>query len=117
VFLGRDYGNNDRDYSDATATIIDQEIKAIMDEAHRRSVQILTDNRDLLTRVAETLIERETISGEDINTMMRGEELPEYKKDEPPPPAEAEPSAEEKKKRETRLFGKPILDRPKEIPG
>ncbi len=117
VFLGRDYGMNDRDYSDATATIIDQEIKSIVDEAHRRAVQILTDNRDLLTRVAETLIERETISGEDINTLMRGEDLPEYKKDEPPPPADPEPTAEEKKKRETRLFGKPILDRPKEMPG
>ena len=116
VFLGRDAANNDRDYSDATASIIDQEIKSIVDEAHRRALEILTEQKDLLVTVSEALIERETLSGEDINTLMRGEELPEILKPEPPPAPEAEPPVE-KKRREPRLFGKPVLDRPKEMPG
>ena len=44
--------------------IIDEEIKKIVDEAHDRAVQLLTENKDVLVRVAEALIERETIDGE-----------------------------------------------------
>jgi cell division protease FtsH len=114
VFLGRDYGASDRAYSDATARIIDEEIKKIIDEAHSRAVQILTDRKDILVRVAEALIERETLDGSDLDLLIKGEPLPDLP-EEPQAPAPT-PTPEEKKRRETKLFGKSILDRPKELP-
>jgi cell division protease FtsH len=118
VFLGRDYGAVDKSYSDSTASVIDDEIKGIVDEAHQRAIKLLTDNRDALDRVAAALIERETIDSNDLDLLMRGEPLPEIQRDEPtPPPVPGTEEAPEKKRKEPRLFGKPILDRPKEIPG
>lgn len=116
VFLGRDYGANERAYSDATARIIDEEVKKIVDEAHQRSVQILTDNKDVLVKVAEALIERETIDGSELDMLIRGEELPEIRREEPTAQPTPTPEVEEKKRRESKIFGKSILDRPKELP-
>ncbi|PKO17117.1 cell division protein FtsH [candidate division BRC1 bacterium HGW-BRC1-1] len=116
VFLGRDSGGSDRGYSEATAAVIDSEIKAIVDEAHRRALEILGENKDLLIRVSEALIERETLTGDDIDILMRGETLPDLPTPDPTPPPTATPPPEEKKRKEPRLFGKPILDRPKEQP-
>lgn len=117
VFMGRDYGSNDKNYSDATASVIDEEIKSMVDEAHQRAVQILTEHKDVLVRVAEALIERETIDSAELDMLIRGEQLPEIRNEPPPPPPAAEPAAApEKKPRESKLFGKSILDRPKELP-
>jgi cell division protease FtsH len=114
VFLGRDYGSIDRDYSDSTATLIDQEIKKIVDEAHQRASRMLADNREALVRVAEALIERETIDATELDLLMRGEELPPIESTPPPAPPAPEATVEEKKRRDSRIFGKSILDRPKE---
>lgn len=115
VFLGRDYGNSERNYSDATARIIDEEIKQIVDEAHERAVKLLEANKDVLIKVGEALIERETLDGNDVDMLMRGEDLPEVPKTPPPPPPSA-PAVEEKKREQPKIFGKSILDRPKENP-
>ncbi len=115
-FNYRDHGDSSR-YSESVASIIDQEIKRIIDEAHERSVKILTDNREVLIRVSEALIERETIDGKELDLLIKGEPLPERPKSPPPlPPAPPAPSGEEKKPRE-RIFGKPLLDRPSQLPG
>jgi cell division protease FtsH len=106
--------------SDSTASVIDAEIKRIVDEAHQRSVSILTENREMLIRVSETLIERETIDGNELDMLMRGESLPERPRTPPPLPPATPPGRgeDEKKPREGRLFGKPpILDRPTQMPG
>ncbi|MCX7019309.1 MAG: ATP-dependent zinc metalloprotease FtsH [bacterium] len=118
VFLGRDYASVERDYSDSTASTIDQEIKKIVDEAHQRAKDILSTNKDALVSVAEALIERETLDGAEVDILMRGEPLPEPPKPQPEPAVEPESKAPpEKKRRENRIFGKSILDRPKEMPG
>ncbi|MCX7717089.1 MAG: ATP-dependent zinc metalloprotease FtsH [Candidatus Sumerlaeaceae bacterium] len=112
--------SGERDYSEATAAIIDEEIKKIISEAHRRAVQILTEHRDVLDRVAAALIERETIDGHDLDLLMRGEPLPEPAAREtapPPAPSAPKPQEEEKKSPEGSIFGKPLIDRPKEMPG
>ena len=57
-----------------------------MDEAHGRAMKLLTDNRDMLERVAEALIERETIDSVDLDMLMRGEPLPEMERNDPAPP-------------------------------
>ncbi len=65
VFLGREISEQ-RDYSEAVAEIIDEEVKKIVDEAHRRAVQILTEKRDKLEQVALRLLEVETIDHEEF---------------------------------------------------
>lgn len=65
VFLGRDI-SEERDYSEKTAEEIDTEVKRLIAEAHERCKQILRDKREVLDRLAEHLIEVETIEGEDL---------------------------------------------------
>ncbi|MCX7963021.1 MAG: ATP-dependent zinc metalloprotease FtsH [Candidatus Sumerlaea chitinivorans] len=118
IFLGRDYGMMERDYSEATASLIDQEIKRIVDEAYARAKDLLTQHKDALIRVAEALIERETIDGTELEMLLRGEPLPPRTppEDTPPAPAETQNEAAEAKARERRIFGQSILDRPSEAP-
>ncbi|MBX7247009.1 MAG: ATP-dependent zinc metalloprotease FtsH [Candidatus Sumerlaeaceae bacterium] len=116
--MGREFGPADRDYSDSTASVIDAEIKQIVDEAHTRAVQILTEHKEILIKVAEALIERETIDGAELDMLMRGESLPERPTAPPPPaPEPQQEQPEERKRKEGKLFGKSILDRPREMPG
>ena len=64
------------------------------------------------------IIERETLDANELDLLMRGEELPPVTPPQPPPPAPAESeTVEEKKTRESRIFGKSILDRPSEAAG
>ncbi len=66
VFLGRDISQG-RNYSESTSSQIDVEVKAIIDKAYRTAEQILTMNMDKLTKVANTLMEKEKIDGEEFN--------------------------------------------------
>ncbi|SKA65398.1 ATP-dependent zinc metalloprotease FtsH [Desulfobaculum bizertense] len=75
VFLGREMASH-KHMSEETARLIDGEIRRIIDEANERARKVLNDNLDLLHKVSEALLERETISGDDIHRIMRGEELP-----------------------------------------
>ena len=64
-----------KDYSDATAEIIDQEIKAIVDRAYNETEQLLTENRDKLKSLAEALIKYETLTADDVNRVLEGKGL------------------------------------------
>ena len=66
VFLGRDFAQS-RNYSEETAGIIDAEIKKIIDKAYMTAKQILTANADKLHIVAQILLEREKIDGDEFN--------------------------------------------------
>ncbi len=68
VFLGRDYGHT-IDYSQATAALIDEEIRSIIDSCYRRSTEILTENMGKLTEVAELLLEKEKIEGDEFDAL------------------------------------------------
>ncbi|MCK4807164.1 MAG: AAA family ATPase, partial [Candidatus Aegiribacteria sp.] len=70
IFLGREF-NKTRDYSENTARVIDAEIKRIIEEAYIIALEILNDNRDIVERIAEQLLEKETISSDEINTIFR----------------------------------------------
>ena len=65
VFLGRDI-SEERDYSEKTAEQIDSEVKRLIEEAHVRCKSILTDKKEVLARLAERLIEVETLEGEEL---------------------------------------------------
>jgi len=65
VFLGRDFAQS-RNYSEETAGVIDEEIKRIIDKAYLKAKQILTDNAEKLHIVAQILLEKEKIDGEEF---------------------------------------------------
>ena len=75
VFLGRDYGHA-KDYSEAFAQEIDEEISAIIHNGYDRTEKILTDHMDKLHELAQYLIKYEKIDGEKFAKLMNGE-LPE----------------------------------------
>jgi cell division protease FtsH len=71
VFLGRDLGHA-RNYSEATAVEIDNEIRRIVQESYDKARRILESHRDGLVSVAEALLERETIEGEEVRRIILG---------------------------------------------
>ncbi len=73
VFLGRDYSQGNRDYSENIASVIDSEIRALIDEGFERCEAILTEHRDKLERCAQYLIRHEKIDGPDFYKLMDGE--------------------------------------------
>ena len=75
VFLGKDYGHVNN-YSEATSARIDAEVEKIMREAYNRTVEILSEHFDKLELVANVLLEKEKISGEDFESLMKNGVLP-----------------------------------------
>jgi len=65
VFLGRDFYEEDRNYSDDTAQIIDEEVKKIVDTCYKKAKELLTANRDKLDKLAGALLEKEVLTGEE----------------------------------------------------
>ncbi len=65
VFLGRDYGRS-QDYSDEMASVIDEEIRKLIEKAHEEAHTILTTHKDVLDRLADALIERETVDADEV---------------------------------------------------
>jgi cell division protease FtsH len=71
IFLGREISQH-RDYSEETAIRIDQEVKRIVEEGFTRAQKTLDENRDSLTRLAEALLEYETLDGTEIEAIIKG---------------------------------------------
>ena len=66
VFLGRDFAQA-KEYSEETANLIDEEVKSIIDFAYKKAEEILKANMEKLTRVANVLLEKEKIDGEEFD--------------------------------------------------
>ena len=75
VFLGREISEQ-RDYSDAVAEQIDNQVREIIDAEYKRVHEILEANRDKLELVAKTLLEVETLEANEFVALMEGKELP-----------------------------------------
>jgi cell division protease FtsH len=69
AYLGRDEARS-RPYAEATQRVIDQEVAKLLREADQRAAVTLTDNRDLLDRLAELLLDRETVDGTDVDRIL-----------------------------------------------
>jgi cell division protease FtsH len=74
-FLGRDY-NDERNYSEEVAKMIDEEVRGIVDRCHQRAIDLLSTHREKLDAVVQALLERETLSREDFLVVMAGDTLP-----------------------------------------
>ncbi|MBT3557518.1 MAG: ATP-dependent metallopeptidase FtsH/Yme1/Tma family protein [Rhodospirillales bacterium] len=72
VFLGHSVARQ-KNVSDETAALIDSEVRALVETAEKTAIKILKDNTDDLITIAEALLEYETLSGVEINALMRGE--------------------------------------------
>ncbi|HOL81748.1 MAG TPA: ATP-dependent zinc metalloprotease FtsH [Ignavibacteriales bacterium] len=75
IFLGREITKH-KDYSEKTAEAIDAEVKRIVDDAMNRAMTLLKENIDTLHRLAKYLLEREILDAEEIDAIIKGEELP-----------------------------------------
>lgn len=82
VFLGHSVAKS-KNMSDYTAQIVDEEVRRIVDNAYERATYVLTTHRDQLKIVANALLEYETLSGDEIKTLMDGGTI-----DRPEPPPE-----------------------------
>jgi len=69
IFLGREIAQH-RDYSEATAQKIDAEIKKLIDRAYERAKAVLSENLDVLHKLAELLLEKETVLGSELDQMI-----------------------------------------------
>lgn len=74
LFLGREIDRH-IDYSDETADKIDTEMRRIIDTAVSRAESILKENRDVLDRIATALIQYEVLEGEEVEQLIKGEEI------------------------------------------
>lgn len=75
VFLGREMTQM-RNFSDDTARRIDDEVQSFIEEAHQNALSILRDNKELLKKISNILIERETLTGDELDIIVKGKELP-----------------------------------------
>jgi cell division protease FtsH len=82
VFLGREIATH-KDYSEETAVLIDKEVRAIVERAYERALQLLRGNLDKLDLLASTLLEREVLDGDEMNRVLRGEKLEPVRVSEP----------------------------------
>ena len=71
VFLGRDY-QTQHSYSENVASVIDAEVKRLLDEAHEKAVKILSADRKIMENMARVLLECETIYTEEVEMLMNG---------------------------------------------
>ncbi len=106
IFLGREISQR-RQVSEHTARLVDQEVKRILDEAHDRARTVLEEHRPLLERIAQALLERETLDRDQIETLERGDPL------RPLPQPAPEPAAGAK----TASRPAPALGKPLALPG
>jgi cell division protease FtsH len=75
IFLGREIAQH-RDYSEATAIKIDDEVRRIVQKGYDSAKNILADNNEVLIRIAMALREREVLDGNEIRMILEGKELP-----------------------------------------
>ncbi len=69
VFIGRDWGK-ERDYSEKTAEVIDEEVRKLVEEAERRAVALLRKNRRLLEKLTRALLDREVVEGHELDALI-----------------------------------------------
>ena len=74
IFLGHSV-TQQKHVSDATARLIDEEVRRLIDEAETTARRILSERRDALEVLANALLEYETLSGEEVRALLRGEDV------------------------------------------
>jgi cell division protease FtsH len=107
VFLGREISSRREDYSEETAREIDQEVRGIVEGQYTVARKVLSENRDKLDRLAQALLERETLDSQEIESVLAGRELPARQRLVIPTWAEKRGKERSEKKRPASIFGTP----------
>jgi cell division protease FtsH len=71
VFLGRDYASNEKNFSSKTATLIDEEIRKIIDSCYARAKELILEHKTLLINIGDALIRDDTLTKENIDAIYR----------------------------------------------
>jgi cell division protease FtsH len=74
VFMGRDIAS-DRDFSNETAAAIDEEVRNYVDQAYSRAKKVLLDNRHILDKLADMLIEKETVEADELQDVLANNDV------------------------------------------
>ncbi len=74
IFLGHSVARQ-KNMSDATAALIDEEVRELIEEAEKTARKILNESSDDLETIAQALLEYETLSGDEVNALLRGESI------------------------------------------
>jgi cell division protease FtsH len=75
IFLGREIAQH-RDFSEETARQIDAEVRSLVDDAYKSAYSILDNNKDIMHRMAQALLDRETLDAAEIRMIIEGKDLP-----------------------------------------
>ena len=92
IFLGHSVTQH-KNVSEATAGVIDEEIRRLIEEAETKARQILTDHGDDLEKIAQALLEYETLSGQEVHALLRGEDIVRDDTDETPKDTNGRPKS------------------------
>ncbi len=106
VFLGKEFSSSRRTYSESVAQLIDDEIKHFVLEGHEVAKQLLSEHREVLDKLAQALLDRETLDAEDVDAVVGGRELPNKERVVIPSYSDRERAAKEKR-RAASIFGAP----------
>ncbi len=106
IFLGHSVTQT-QNLSEATAQVIDAELRKIVDNSYERAHTILTENIDELHTLAKALLEYETLSGEEISALLRGESIVRPSDEEPPKDSGRPASVPVSRKKKTSIKKKP----------
>ena len=102
VFLGRDYTDTQKNFSAKVAYEIDSAVRLIIEQCHSEARRIISEHRDEVTLIATTLLEKETITAEEIEALVRTGKLPDKKvAQKPEAPQENAPAPSEEKEGES----------------
>jgi cell division protease FtsH len=83
IFLGREI-NQHRDYSEATAIKIDEQVRKLVEDAYNRARRIITERSDAIVRIADALLEREVLEGAEVMDLISGKALPKVQRENKP---------------------------------
>jgi cell division protease FtsH len=103
VFLGKEFAHP-KEYSERTAELIDEEVKRIVTSNYERAKKLIAKRKDALKAIAETLLEREVLTGEEIKLIIEGKPLAEKEKATAP-----KKKVEEKAKRKAKAKRQPVV--------
>ncbi len=109
VFLGRDFVSR-KNYSEQKAQEIDEEVTRMLRESYEEARRVLHDHRGVLDRIADALLERETLEASDLKRLLAGEPLPVLPPASAPPPAPSEPATRRRPERAKDFPGDKLPD-------
>ena len=115
IFLGREIAQH-QDYSEETAIQIDKEVKKLVLACYAKAKKLLDGNRDSLIRVAEALLEYETLNSDEVKSIIKGEKIHRELEVEPPDAPAPEQKEKEKEKEKDKEKSLPSLVNPDERP-